>query len=73
MNAANKASPVELLLCTKETAKLLNVSESWVAKSRLTGTGPSFVKVGRSVKYPMSAIQDYLRARTRSSTSERGA
>jgi hypothetical protein len=40
MNAPTKASPIDPLLHPKEAAKLLNVSDSWLAKSRLTGTGP---------------------------------
>ena len=43
---------------------------SWLAKSRLTGTGPPFVKVGRAVRYRLSAVQDYIKARNRASTTE---
>ena len=51
MNASPKTSPIDPLLHPKEAAKILNVSLSWLAKARLSGTGPRFVKIGRSVRY----------------------
>jgi predicted DNA-binding transcriptional regulator AlpA len=71
MNAIHKASPTDLLLTPKEAAALLSVSPSWLAKSRLTGTGPPFIKIGRAVRYLESAVRDFIRARTRTSTSDR--
>ena len=62
---------LDRLLMPKGAADLLRVSLSWLAKSRLTGDGPRFVKIGRSVRYPESFIREYIRIRTRSSTSER--
>jgi predicted DNA-binding transcriptional regulator AlpA len=70
MNAPTKASPIDPLLHPKEVAKLLSVSDSWLAKSRLTGTGPHFVKIGRAVRYPGSAVREFIKARMRTSTSE---
>jgi predicted DNA-binding transcriptional regulator AlpA len=58
------------LLTPAQTAQRLGASTSWLAKARLRGDGPRFVKVGRSVRYPEPYLQDYLRLRTRSSTSE---
>jgi len=60
----------EPLLTPEQTAKMLCVSGSWLAKARLRGDGPRYVKIGRSVRYPKSYVQEYLRLRTRSSTSE---
>jgi excisionase family DNA binding protein len=70
MNAPIKASTIDPLLHPKEVAKLLNVSVSWLAKSRLSGTGPRFVKIGRSVRYPESAVREFIKAHMRSSTTE---
>jgi len=69
MNAVNKAGPIDPLLHPKEVAKLLGVSVSWLAKSRLSGSGPPFIKIGRAVRYLESAVRDFIRARTRTSTS----
>jgi predicted DNA-binding transcriptional regulator AlpA len=62
---------LDRLLMTKGTAELLRVSLSWLAKARLTGDGPRFVKIGRSVRYPESFLREYIKVRTRGSTSER--
>lgn len=58
------------LLPTSPAARVLNVSESWLTKSRLRGDGPRYVKIGRVVRYPRSFLHEYLRARTRNSTRE---
>ena len=59
------------LLTTAEAAQRLNVSESFLAKERVKGTGCRYRKLGRAVRYSESDIELYLRSRARSSTSER--
>ena len=71
MNAPVGPNTMEPLLFPSEAAKMLSVSMSWLAKARLTGTGPRFVKIGRSVRYPFSGLRDYIRSKTRGSTSEK--
>ena len=63
-------SSFERLLTPLETATALGLSLSWLAKARLRGDGPLYIKLGRAVRYRESAIRDYLKARTRTSTSE---
>ena len=63
----------EQVYTPKETAIRLKVSESFLAKKRVTGGGPKFTKVGRVVRYPESAISEYLAAQLRSSTSDAGS
>jgi predicted DNA-binding transcriptional regulator AlpA len=70
MTALVKASNIDPLLHPKEAARILNVSVSWLAKARLSGTGPRYVKIGRSVRYPESAIREFIKSRMRGSTSE---
>jgi hypothetical protein len=62
----------EKVYTTKETAVRLKVSESFMAKKRVTGGGPKFIKVGRVVRYPETAINEYLLAQLRASTSDTG-
>ena len=69
-NDRSGTSLPEPLLTPPQTGKLLGVSDSWLAKARLRGDGPRYVKIGRSVRYPRSYVLEYLRLRTRSSTSE---
>ena len=42
----------ERIVNTEAAAHLLNVSAVTLAKWRVTGEGPRFLKFGRSVKYP---------------------
>lgn len=70
MNAPTKPTTIDPLLYPRDVAKLLGVSLSWIAKARLRGDGPRFVKIGRSVRYPQSSVLDYIKSRTRHSTSE---
>lgn len=68
--SSEKPNAIEALLHSRDAAKMLRVSTSWLAKSRLAGTGPRYVKIGRSVRYLESAIREYIKSRTRGSTSE---
>jgi predicted DNA-binding transcriptional regulator AlpA len=50
---------------------LLRVSQSWLAKARMRGDGPPFVKIGRSIRYRESDLLQWMKSRTHLSTSER--
>jgi predicted DNA-binding transcriptional regulator AlpA len=58
------------LLTPKEVASYLRLSQSWLAKARMRGEGPAFLKIGRSVRYREAALVQYAKSRTRLSTSE---
>jgi excisionase family DNA binding protein len=58
------------LLSPKEAAKLLKVSLSWLAKARMNGDGPPYIRVGRSIRYSDAALLQWLKSRQRLSTSE---
>jgi predicted DNA-binding transcriptional regulator AlpA len=60
----------ERLLTPKETANFLRVSESWLAKARIRGDGPPFLKIGRSIRYRQGDLIRWMRSRTHLSTSE---
>ena len=64
------AASIERLLIPNEAADRLRVSLSWLAKARMSGDGPAFVRVGRSIRYPEAALLQWIRARQRLSTSE---
>jgi hypothetical protein len=55
---------------TKEASQRYNLSESWLAKLRVKGGGPSHIKCGRRVLYEAESFEGWLEARRRSSTSE---
>jgi predicted DNA-binding transcriptional regulator AlpA len=60
----------ERLLTEKDVADLLQISGSWLAKARVGGYGPPFVKIGKSVRYTETGILHWTRSRQRFSTSE---
>jgi predicted DNA-binding transcriptional regulator AlpA len=57
-----------MLLHPRDAAAMLNVSASWLAKARLTGNGPRFIKIGRAVRYARSSLREYIKSRMRGST-----
>ena len=58
------------LLDCQSAANYLGISASFLAKRRLTGDGPQYAKIGRRVMYAKSALEAFLAARLRQSTSE---
>ena len=65
-----KIGAIERLLTPKEAAEFLRVSLSWLAKARMRGDGPPFIKVGRSVRYSETALNQWMRGQQRLSTSQ---
>ena len=63
------ASVSEVLLTPKETAGLLKLSTSWLAKQRLKGGGPPYLKLDGAVRYRLADLQLWMKARLRLSTS----
>lgn len=59
-----------VLLTPRETAKHLRCTERTLERHRLIGDGPPFVKIGASVRYPVSELEKWLATRMRNSTSE---
>src|SRR5262249_40371357 len=57
-------------LTPKEAAMRLKVSLSWLAKARMRGDGPPFIRVGRSIRYAEAALIQWMKSRQRLSTSE---
>jgi len=62
---------IERLLTPNETAALLRVSMSWLAKARMRGDGPPFIKLGRAIRYSEAALLQWMKAHQHLSTSER--
>ena len=66
----NKDNKQDLVLTTQEAAAELKVSESFLAKARMRGTGPAFIQIGRAVRYSRAALETYKSLQTRISTSQ---
>jgi hypothetical protein len=57
------------LIPTPEAADLLGVQPNTLEKWRLTGEGPTFVRVGRNIRYRRQDLVDWIDGRRASSTS----
>jgi predicted DNA-binding transcriptional regulator AlpA len=68
--ARRPTTPIIVLLTAKEAARLLKVSVSWLAKARMRGDGPPYMQLGRAVRYSEGALLQWMKSRTRMSTSE---
>jgi predicted DNA-binding transcriptional regulator AlpA len=71
MNIQTRANPIDPLLHPRDAAKALSVSLSWLAKARMRGDGPPFIKIGRAIRYSLAALQQWTKSRQRLSTSEK--
>jgi predicted DNA-binding transcriptional regulator AlpA len=69
-SAPAKTNEIDPLLHPAQVAKLRGVSSSWLAKSRLHGTGPRFIKIGRAVRCAQSGVREFILSRQRSSALE---
>lgn len=56
-----------ILLRTPDVAKMLGISITKLEHWRSAGEGPTWIKVGRSVRYRPQEIESYLEANTVSS------
>jgi predicted DNA-binding transcriptional regulator AlpA len=59
-----------VLLTAKEAAVRFKVSLSWLAKARMRGDGPPYIRIGRSIRYADAALIQWMKSRQRLSTSE---
>jgi excisionase family DNA binding protein len=54
-----------------EAAELLRLSVRTLERMRVSGTGPSYVKAGRSIRYREDHLDRWVEGRVVGSTSER--
>lgn len=59
-NGTTMSTPLLKYLTTTELANALQISERIVVNMRENGTGPKFERVGRSIRYPPWAIQEWI-------------
>ena len=58
------------LLPPPVVARMIHRRPNWLAKRRITGNGPRFLKVGRRILYRRSAVNAWLAECERNSTAE---
>ena len=57
-----------VLLDEKTTADLLGVSKRWLQSRRQVGDGPTYIKVGRLVRYKVDDLETWIASNRRRST-----
>lgn len=60
---------MDRVLTTGEAAVILSLAVPTLEKLRVYGGGPPFLKLGRSVRYRLSDLEQWLSERVVSSTS----
>jgi hypothetical protein len=65
--------PSQKLLNSVAAGQFLDLSAHTLAKKRMTGDGPRFIKLGAAVRYDLKDLQEYVARRVRLSTSDQGA
>lgn len=58
------------LISSKLTANRMGIADGTLAKWRVYGQGPAFLKVGRRVAYDPDVVDAWLEEQVRHSTSE---
>lgn len=61
---------IAVLLTPKEAADFLKLSTSSLAKARMRGDGPAYIKFNRAIRYTKEALLQWTKTRTRTSTSQ---
>jgi hypothetical protein len=64
--------PSQKLLKPVAAGEFLGVSAHTLAKRRMTGEGPRFIKFGGAIRYDLKDLQEFVARSTRRSTSEYG-
>lgn len=61
------------LLTVAQASKVIGLSVSTLNKFRITGEGPSYYKVGRYCRYDRLEVEEWMRSRRYTSTSQERA
>lgn len=64
---------VPVIWTQQELAQYLGKSIKWCERTRLDGTGPRFLKVGRHVRYRVEDVMQWVEAHSFQSTSQASA
>lgn len=65
--------PDDLLLSRPEVQERFGLSRRYLEIAAVRGDGPSFIKIGRAVRYRVGDVRAWIEARRRASTSDAGA
>lgn len=69
LDIITEPSAARQMLTTGRAARYTGVAESTLEKLRLTGRGPTYIKLGRSVRYSPDDLDEWMSSHRRKSTS----
>ena len=64
---------IAALRTPKEAAQFLKLSTSWLAKARMRGDGPPYIKFGRAIRYSEADLLQWISSQRRSRRSKGNA
>jgi excisionase family DNA binding protein len=73
IQTATPSAPVALRLSVREAAQYIGLSKTFLDHRRISGNGPTFLKVGGRVLYERDALDAWLASCRRQSTSQEAA
>ncbi|WP_408015368.1 helix-turn-helix domain-containing protein [Ruegeria haliotis] len=65
-----KGALAPAFLSEKQAASYLNMSVQWLRKCRSNGTGPTWMKFGQAIRYPVAGLEYYISQSNRKFTGE---
>lgn len=57
-----------LVMKSKEAANYLGMSDSWLRKQRVRGTGPCFFRCGGAIRYQREVLDDWMESQMSTNT-----
>jgi predicted DNA-binding transcriptional regulator AlpA len=69
----SNALPDDLLLSRPQVEMHFGLSRRWLETGAMRGDGPPMIKIGRSVKYRVADLRQWIEAQRVNSTSEGAA
>lgn len=70
LQGLNTPTETRVYFNTQQAAEYVNEAKSTLEKKRMKGTGPKFIKSGRSVRYHKDDLDAYAASNRRSHTSQ---
>jgi len=61
---------MQTLLTQRDAATLLHLSERTLERLRVSGLGPKFARLGKSVRYRLADLETWIASQVVGSTSE---
>lgn len=65
----NSTNSIPDLITQSELCQILNKSHAWAERGRLEGYGPPYYRIGRSIRYALPDVREWMEKNRWNSTS----